>query len=196
MMALLFPRRCLGCTALSHAPFCLGCAQDVVPAPRLLFPGLDAFHGVYVYEGPVQRALVRLKQQGALYAGRALAHAAWRSLSEAPPALDAVVPIPSHPRHVLRRGYSASWEIARHLPVSFEPVLKRKLWVAPQRGKRRGVRKQQAKKSFWLKRPVDGRRVLLVDDVVTTGASMQEAAARVRQAGARWVGGLAVAVVL
>jgi predicted amidophosphoribosyltransferase len=108
----------------------------------------------------------------------------------APPRADAVTFVPAdadrgsrrghHPAEELARGVAAAWS----LPVA--PLLRRPRPLRPQRGLNVAERRRNVRGAF-VARVSPQRRVLLVDDVYTTGATLNEAASALRRAGAREV---------
>jgi ComF family protein len=106
---------------------------------------------------------------------------------------DAVVPVPMHPLRLIRRRYNQAAEIARPLAkrtgLAYWPgVLKRRRAGESQAGKsgsgrRRNVQGAYACAAGWEKR-VEGKRILLVDDVMTTGATAEACAKALTRAGA------------
>jgi ComF family protein len=119
--------------------------------------------------------------------------------------VDLVVPVPLHPWRRVGRGFNQAERVARHLERPLLHALARWHWTAPQAGlsaaaRRRNVRdvvrlaaRLTADGARRLRRQIAGARVLLVDDVVTTGATMSACARVLREAGAREVRGAAVA---
>lgn len=110
-----------------------------------------------------------------------------------PPAPSLVVPVPLHPRRLRRRGFNPAAQLARELARSWgaacDPVALARVRDTPsQTGLDRRARARNVARAF---RPRPGlrlpRRVALVDDVVTTGATLDEAARALRRAGARRV---------
>lgn len=112
---------------------------------------------------------------------------------------DLVVPVPLHPGRFLVRGYNQATAIARPLARALElPVagsLRRRLATPPQSRLDSAERRRNPRAAFGLWRPgrCRGRRVLLVDDVVTTGATLAAAAACLVRAGAESVTALTAA---
>ncbi len=104
-----------------------------------------------------------------------------------------VVPVPLSPQRLRERGYNQAWELARRvarrlaLPADAE-LLHRPLDTAHQSGLSRGERQRNLRNAFTLdpqrRSLVQGQRIALVDDVMTTGATVQEAASALRRAGA------------
>ena len=102
-----------------------------------------------------------------------------------------VLPVPLAAERLAERGYNQAWELARRvarrlqLPAS-ALVLQRPLARAPQAGLGRADRRRNLQGAFAVAQParVAGRRVVLVDDVLTTGATAAEATASLLAAGA------------
>ena len=98
---------------------------------------------------------------------------------------DVIVPVPSHWRRKIQRGRDQSLEIAQHLskhlncPV--EQALSRTKATTTQRGLDKRQRRQNLKGAFALTRNVKGMNILLVDDVVTTGSTVELAAKTLQQ---------------
>lgn len=89
---------------------------------------------------------------------------------------DVIVPVPLHPIKKYRRGYNQSEEFAKGLShglqLPIEEMLERKKFTETQTKKTRIQRMENVDEVFALTRPTDGRRILLVDDVMTTGATL------------------------
>jgi ComF family protein len=108
--------------------------------------------------------------------------------------IDVVVPVPLHWRRRWTRGYNQSAalgrEIAASLAVGFEPRLLVRVRHTPQQVQpSASARKENVRGAFRVKRyaRLEGRTVLLVDDVLTTGSTAGEAARTLREAGAKKV---------
>ncbi|MBV1862188.1 MAG: ComF family protein, partial [Nannocystaceae bacterium] len=144
------------------------------------------------HEGPMRRALSALKYERDLTRagplGRALApHVALASF-------DLAVAVPLHRRRQRFRGFNQSDVMLREALRAAgrpppAPVLKRSRHTTPQVGLPAKLRRKNVEDAFVIrptkKFPLRGRRVLLFDDVVTTGATLQAAAAPLRAAGAQ-----------
>lgn len=112
--------------------------------------------------------------------------------------LDIVIPVPMSREGLLRRGFNQSEmlaaRIARILGVRFEPhVLERVKDSAPQRELSREAREKNLLHAFAVNKPerVEGKSILLVDDVYTTGSTAKECTRTLLEAGARRVGVIA-----
>lgn len=151
---------------------------------------------LYGPAGPAREAILAFKHTGRDTLGRHLAELmAERSgpiLAEGP--WDVLVPVPLHPRRERQRGFNQAAFLARRvgrragLPVAAR-ALRRVRATPPQSGDP-AERRRNVRDAFSVARhsQVAGRHVLLVDDVLTTGATANECARTLRRAGARRVG--------
>jgi len=145
--------------------------------------------------------ITKLKYGGERHQADPLGRWAARAAGEAPfsSEIDVVVPLPlSGPRR-RERGFNQAEllaeTIATRLRVPLRPrVLRKVVDTPPQAGLSRAARRRNLDGVFRAReRAVRGRRILLVDDVLTTGASLSEAARTLRKAGARRVDAAVVA---
>jgi len=144
----------------------------------------------YLYQGPVRRMVLAFKE-GKRYPlarlmGRAVAREARRSWPGFRP--DAVVAVPSPWRRRMARGFEPAGLIgrsaARCLEVPFERALSLRKHPLPQKGLTKVQRRENVRAAFAVRLPVKGKTLLLVDDVTTTGATLNAAAAALARAGA------------
>lgn len=165
---------------------------------RLGLQGFDAVYSYGSYEGPM-RELIHLYKYGGVVP---LAHYFGGLLSLALPReqrFDAIVPMPLHWRKRWQRGFNQSEllarEIARRWDVPVRHLLRRKRATVPQAGLTNAKRRANVQGAFALRRAGDltGQRILLVDDVITTGATASACGRLLRRAGAAQITVLAVA---
>jgi ComF family protein len=185
--ALLQPRcaRC-GLRLGLPTPCCGECLRDAPPFDRTVcvadygFPW-DALIGAFKFQGRAElAAALAARLVAAVQAG------------DAPPP-QCVLAVPLSPRRLAERGYNQAWELARrvaaalHLPADAS-LLQRPLETAHQAELGRSDRQRNLRTAFMVdprrRDAVQGRRVALVDDVMTTGATAREAAAVLLRAGA------------
>ena len=214
---LLLPARCAACsTPLGHErPFCEPCWQSVTPigaaCPRCAEPGWQElcpecrrqpppFAGVspvFLYGGQLAVALLRFKYARAGHLARslgALLVPELRRLREAQPGI-LIVPVPLHPRRLRQRGYNQSALLAR-AACGEGPALRALARVrptAPQAGLDREQRRLNLRGAFRADPRVRGCPVLLVDDVLTTGATAAACSEALLEAGATSVRALVLA---
>ena len=165
---------------------------------RLGMQGFDAVYSYGSYEGTLRQLIHLFKYSGV----RPLAHPFGRFLTQALPreaAFDLIVPMPLHWFKQWQRGFNQSdllaAEISRKWNVPVRKVVRRQKTTAPQAGLTNAKRRANVRGAFRFAagRRLDGLRVLLVDDVVTTGATASACARVLKRAGAAHVSLLALA---
>jgi len=187
--SLLAPDCCAACD--EEVPrltaFCRPCALTLVRAP----PGEPDLYAPYLYGGALALAIVRLKYERRPDLARPLGAVAVRGVASLDERPDLVVPVPLHPARLVQRGYNQAAllarPVARALGARFEPrALARLRDTAQQANLDRAARSENVARAFAVPTParVRGRRVLLVDDVSTTGATLRACASALEEAGA------------
>jgi ComF family protein len=148
---------------------------------------------LWSYGPPLDAVVQALKFRRLDYLGRHLAAALAAELGpriEGLAAIDRVVPVPLHWRRRLTRGYNQAERIARPLAalldLPFDPLLIRGRATPPQSLLSRTQRLANLRRAFRVRRSreIRGLHLLLVDDVATTGATLDAAAAALKRAGA------------
>jgi ComF family protein len=189
LIDLMSPPRCAGCEGVLHTralAFCDACLPLLEPAPH---DGDDLHRDGYAYGGPLRDALHRLKYDGASELGRVLGALLRETVLPLTGKVDAVTAVPLHPRRLRERGYNQSLllarPLARALSVPLVPGLLRRVRDTPaQVGKSRAERQVQLNEAICPHRDARGRRLLVVDDVRTTGATLAAACSALERAGA------------
>ena len=189
--------RCAGCGIPLSPPAaeparCGACLTQTLPFDRAL--------AAAPYRGTVQTAIHLFKYQGKHGLAEPLARLLVPLLQEAP-AVDLLVPVPLHPRRLRQRGFNQAallaYRLGRRTGLPFHPdALTRVRWTPPQVTLERETRLRNLRGAFALAVPeaVAERRVGLVDDVYTTGATVRECARVLKQGGARTVTVLTLAL--
>jgi ComF family protein len=207
-----FERHCLLCGAASGAqPLCHAChaelpwhrqpqcPQCAIPTPGGEIcgaclkhpPAFDRTHAALAYAFPLDRVIPRLKYHGQL----AIVPALGSSLSEAvaaQPRPDTLIPMPLHPTRIRERGFNHATEIARVVAIQLGLPLdtthcQRIRDTPPQMGLKHDARRRNVRGAFTCSGNVQGQHLALIDDVMTTGTSLDELAATLKRAGAREV---------
>ena len=206
LMELLFPPKCVLCGTLLKAgetDLCRTCRTEAPEYPnrKIKLQFLDSFAAVWYYEGNVRRSLLRFKFQNARsYAscyGRMLA---MKLLREYPEGFDVLTWVPVSRLRRLRRGYDQVELLAKavgaELGMTPVPMLKKIRNNRPQsRLDSASARRANVLGAYKLLAGAQakGKRVLLLDDILTTGATAGECARMLLSAGAKEVHCAAVA---
>lgn len=206
LMELLFPPKCVLCRKLlksGEIDLCRECRADApeYAGKKINIRFLDSFAAVWYYEGNVRRSLLRFKfynarSYGVSY-GRILA---MRLQREYPDGFDMLTWVPVSRLRKLRRGYDQvellAKAVGRELGLSPVPTLKKIRNNRPQsRLKDPAARRANVLGAYRMLDGADvkGKRVVLLDDILTTGATAGECARVLLSAGAKEVHCAAVA---
>ncbi|MGH8780790.1 ComF family protein [Paraburkholderia sp.] len=160
-------------------------------------PPFDATFALADYRPPLDALALGLKFRARLALAKEFARRLAQLAHDAPdrsPRLDVVAPVPLARRRLVERGYNQAWEIARPfaraLRVPADPtLLVRTLDTAPQSRLDRAARSHNVGAAFAVAKPVRGLHVGIVDDVMTSGATLDALARTLKAAGARRVTG-------
>ncbi len=202
----LFPPKCVLCGEILRYEQTDLCGSCRINAPeysekKRSLQFLDSFAAVWYYEGNVRKSLLRYKFYGARSYADAYGRLLAMKISNAhPEGLDVLTWIPVSPIRKLRRGYDQvellAKAVGRELEIQPVPLLKKVRHNPAQSGIRdASQRRANVLGVYRLRKGVDltGKRVLLLDDILTTGATAGEAAKVLRTAGAKEVHCAAIA---
>ena len=210
---LLWPSRCLVCEedGLEGMDLCAACERDLpriraacrrcalpLPVPgvcgaclRVPSP-LQEVHAPFAYAAPLDRLLPRFKFHDDLAAGRLLAQLMSEAFASLPKP-DVLVPVPLHLGRLRSRGYDQALELARPLARALDIPLRtrwlvRRRATAPQSERDAMARRRNVRNAFVVREGACvAPHVVLIDDVMTTGATLRAAARALHRAGARRV---------
>lgn len=211
---LLWPPRCAACDAAGEEPFCPSCAESLLESP----PGCPVCgdpQDAALLPEVVPRRCARCADRAPPFARARAPYLYWGALAEGieafkyrgreelawplsallvaagAPRVDALVPVPLHPRRLRERGYDQAWLLARaageRLGLPVRALLERRVATRPQVGLDRAGRARNVAGAFSAAPGARGLSLCLVDDVFTTGATAGEAARALLLAGARRV---------
>jgi ComF family protein len=175
--------------------------ERILPAPNHLcddcrrrYRPFDRCRSAGIYDAALREAIHRVKFEGERTLGRCLGRWLARSLSSETAEVDLIVPVPLHPRRMRERGYNQSELLSEALAVAsgvpHSPRLLTK--ITPTRSQAtlgRHDRRKNLRGTFAVSRGAAAAkmRILLVDDIYTTGCTVEECARVLRRAGARGV---------
>lgn len=187
---------CAGCDLLGTL-LCDECERALVASPvRRETPEGLAVVAALAYEGVVARCIRRLKQEGETLLARPLGTALAAAVSIAAAddaALPLLVPVPTSSAAFRRRGYRVPELLIRRAGHPATRLLVSSRTTADQRGLGVDERVRNVSGSMRARHARDAHAVLLIDDVVTTGATLDEAARALTTAGFRVRGAVALA---
>jgi ComF family protein len=200
LLSLLFPDRCASCQRLGTL-FCQDCQARLRPYPpeRRAFTALDAVGVVFVFEDALRDAVHSFKYRRVRRLARPLGQFMASYLQAHPLPADALVPVPLHPHRRAERGFNQSEELARWLHQASDLPLNTTSLARIRNTEHQArldahSRQKNVKGSFvWRSSSPPPARVLLVDDVLTTGATLEACARVLRMAGAHEVRAIALA---
>ncbi|MFD5225045.1 ComF family protein [Microbacterium sp. NPDC058342] len=193
-LAFLIASCCPGCDEPGTL-LCGACREALRPDPvTVRTPGGLRVHAALTYEGVVARCIRRVKEEGMTMLARPLGAALAGALIANAPRDALLVPVPTGRAPFRRRGYRVPELLIRRAGFRAERMLSPARRTADQRGLDRASRARNAAGSMRVGRARgDGGDVVIVDDVVTTGATLDEAARALRCAGFRPVCAIALA---
>ncbi|HEY0939071.1 MAG TPA: ComF family protein [Steroidobacter sp.] len=219
----LWPHQCALCLQAGQKDLdlCAGCERDLplnnhvcehcaeplpseLPQPTLCGtclkqpPVFDACVAPFLYAFPVDRMVQGLKYRGDLAYGRILGELLARHLALRHTRPDLVIPVPLAPMRYRERGFNQARELAlpicRALKLTLSSsVLIRQRETLEQATLDRKERLKNTQRAFALTAPLAARHIAIIDDVVTTGSTVNEISKVLRAGGAEWIEVWAVA---
>ncbi|MCL5801361.1 MAG: ComF family protein [Gammaproteobacteria bacterium] len=206
----LYPPACVLCgSAVKEGDLCSGCAGELpynaaacarcaLPLPSAAelcgqclqdLPSYDSAVSLFRYAYPADHLILRLKFQAQLHLARALGELLARHLKrEIQTMPEIIIPVPLHRTRLRERGFNQALEIARpiarslSIPVDYKSC-ERVRKTPAQSLLPAAERRKNIKGAFRVTRPIAARHVAILDDVMTTGHTVQELAATLRKAG-------------
>ncbi len=203
---LLYPPKCVLCRRLlqnGEVDLCRDCrinaplypygAKNLPPKGKVNLPFLDSFTAIWYYEGNVRKSLLRFKFYRAPHLangyGRMLAA---KLMQELPQGVDYITWVPVSTRRRLKRGYDQAELLARALAKEMKIPIGRMLKKVRHNPPQSGIAAPEARRANVLgayvpagKLSITGKRILLVDDIFTTGATCEECARVLSAMGAK-----------
>ncbi len=206
----LYPPACVLCgSAIKEGDVCSGCAAELpynatacgrcalpLPHPAELCglclqdpPSYDSAGSLFRYAYPADHLILRLKFQAQLHLARALGELLAQHLKGKVQTMpELIIPVPLHRSRLRERGFNQALEIARpiarslDIPVDYKSC-ERVRNTSAQSLLPAAERRKNIKGAFRVIRPMAARHVAILDDVMTTGHTVEELAATLRKAG-------------
>lgn len=218
LVELLFPAQCLGC-GKEGTYLCLSCQASLPEAMDALCqrcgmplePGevcaackeavgsLDGIRSPFLMLGLVREAIHHLKYRNLRALAGPLGGLLWGYLEAHPLPVEALTPVPLHPRRLRERGHNQAALLARELgrradlPLLEGSLVRVRASLPQARASNAQQRRANVEGAFLCRGHLEGLRILLVDDVCTTGATLEACAVALKKAGAASVWGLTLA---
>ena len=205
MIRLLFPEKCLLCGKLlrkTESLLCGHCAEKTPEALKLKqrIPFLSGAFALWYYENHVRGSLLRFKFHGRRSYAKGYASLLAAKLQDVHTRYDLIAWVPVSRWRKLKRGYDQveliAYALCAELPITPVVCLKKIRHNPPQSGIASAAqRRANVLGAYKVPDPasVAGKRILLLDDIITTGATISECAKTLMAAGAKEVYGVAVA---
>lgn len=180
---------CLLCNRnarLDRRGLCEECGESIDPAAEIHIDGvISGAVAAMAYNDAAAQLIHGFKYGNRRYMGRGLAGGIdlpgiWN--------IDAAVPVPLHPKREKERGYNQSMilaeELGRRYDIPVRPRLLKRIRYTEMQSMTAGRDRRENVRDAFRARECKGRNILLVDDVITTGSTMEECAIALKNAGA------------
>lgn len=202
LLDLMFPPWCVGCGKYGDYA-CDKCLASFFTYDQpvdidLTDPTLDQLLAVTTYNNLGKKLIKKIKFSGVYDISKTLAYITQQVFSK--PSVDMIIPVPLHPRRQHDRGFNQAekyaWELAKLWQMPVDSPLIRTKHLTPQADLNRQDRLTHLQNAFVLINSatnLTNKRILLIDDVSTTGTTLNECAKVLKLAGAKHVIGLAFA---
>jgi ComF family protein len=160
---------------------------------------IDGIRSIFIFQGTVRQAILQLKYKHLKALAAPLSQLLAEYLGSHPLKGEVLIPVPLYPKRLRERGYNQASLLAKELgklvglPVEDDTLIRVKDSVPQARTKSAIERRRNVRDAFACHQPLEGRQILLIDDVCTTGATLDACAIALKAAGAGSVWGLTVA---
>lgn len=194
----IFPNQCGLCGEWAEVSICDACRAGMKRVPARVVAGVRQTDSLYWYEGRAAEAVRKLKYGSITALAPSMAHLIHIAFEESfATNIDWIVPVPIHWTRRFERGFNQSDLLAMELPTQklHCEALKRIRPTSAQASLDRAHRLRSLQQAFSASKAVSGKRILLIDDVITTGATIEQCAIALKRAGANDVCALSFAAV-
>ena len=218
VLDLLFPLKCIGCGREGdlicascqqslpwiRLPFCSKCgivtdSDDLCSVCMQHPPAAEVLRSLFIFEGVIRDVIHQLKYKRLKAMSIPLGHFLAEYLISNQVPADILVPVPLHPKRLRERGYNQALLLANeagkhsNIPVLENVIRRRKNTASQAKTNSASERRINVKDAFVYTHKLEGKNILLIDDVCTTGATLNACALSLQEAGAKSVWGLTIA---
>lgn len=186
----LFPPKCYLCLkldSLPHSSICLSCSQNIqqlsIDSHALNRYHCDQLLLGFRYEKYIQELIINYKFNKKIYLSKTIAELMIPLLKKYQHLLKSnsiIIPMPSERMRLAIRGFNPThlfaYEIARYLSIPYDAnILKKQIFTLPQSTLSKKNRQMNLTNSFICKKNLCNKNIILIDDVLTTGKTLEEA---------------------
>lgn len=155
-------------------------------------PAYDRVISTFAYAEPIKQLIAHFKYQRQLAVGAMLAELLSADVLSSPRQIEAILPVPLHPSRLRQRGFNQALELARPLARALRlPLLRssihRQKNTLEQSSLSSTQRRTNLNKAFVLEKEIPYRSIAIVDDVMTTGSTVEELSSLLKQNGVEYV---------
>lgn len=212
IIRLVYPVKCMVCEAIlkEESPVCLcePCRKDLKRYGKGFFRSaelspIDGLFAAFYYSGGMETAIQSFKFRNQPRLSGTISRLLYEELEKQSmtPEFDFIIPVPMHPRKKRQRGYNQSELIARQLGEYLNKevrtdILKKTVYTHPQSRLKKKDRINNLEGAFSVSQDVfvEGKSVLLVDDVLTTGTTLKTCAEILKEKGVSIIYGIVIAI--
>ncbi len=142
-------------------------------------PSFDRVIASFAYAEPIKQLIGQFKYQRQLAIGELFAHTLSETILSTTTRVEAILPVPLHPSRLRQRGFNQALELARplakslSLPLLLDPIIRQKNTIE-QSSLSAKERRRNLKKAFTIRQTIPYKAIAIVDDVMTTGSTVEE----------------------
>ena len=215
----LFPPRCVSCgkggsflcrkchnkLIYLQPPLCTRCSKPIRTGTicskcQSQTWDIDGIYSIFKYGGAIRQAIIQFKYENIKVLADPLSHCMVEYLKEYNLSFDVIIPVPIHKRRLRERGYNQSSLLAQRLsrmtriPVVEGTLIRTRHTPSQAKSDNVDQRRKNIENAFkCVNHDISGKRILIIDDVCTSGATLNSCATSLKSAGAASVWGLTLA---
>ena len=207
ILNLIYPNVCGFCGDINNENICTECSKKIEKYKILRIEKSTSKYieqqcFIYKYEGEIREAILKFKFQEETYLYKTFAKIILDNLEicEYIKTFDIIIPVPIHRKRRLERGYNQSELIANEISKQLRTNIERNILIKIRNNPKQSTLKLEERKSnvknvyeVREKQKIKDKKILLIDDIFTTGNTVNECAKKLKEAGASKVSVLTIA---